>query len=369
MTVTISGHSGTDITLSGATLNADNELTFTSTNWDTAQTVTVNAGQDSDRNADPSVSLNHTVSSSGEYDGITAQTITVTIAEDDFRRSVDVTPLALEITEGSSGSYTVVLSRQPTAEVTVAISGHADTDLTLGGETLSADYELIFTTENWETAQTVTVNAGEDDDAVADEATLTHVVTGGDYDGLVARAVKVATADNDTAGVSVSTTTLTVLEGQTNDYTVVLTAQPSADVTVTVSGHSSTDITLSGTTLSADNELTFTSGNWDTAQTVSVTAAEDDDSVSDTGVTLAHAVNGTGEYASVTTDDLEVTITENDTAGVSIDPTALTVLEGQTNDYTLVLTTQPSADVTITISGHTNTDITPSSDQPDFHDG
>ena len=59
-------------------------------------------------------------------------------------------------------------------------------------------------------------------------------------------------------------------------YTVVLTTQPAGDVTMTVSGHAGTDLTLSGTTLT-NNVLTFTDRNWGTAQTVKVTAAEDDD--------------------------------------------------------------------------------------------
>ena len=40
---------------------------------------------------------------------------------------------------------------------------------------------LTFTVENWNTAQTVTVKAGQDNDAVNDTATLTHNASGGDY--------------------------------------------------------------------------------------------------------------------------------------------------------------------------------------------
>ena len=40
---------------------------------------------------------------------------------------------------------------------------------------------LTFTVDNWDTAQTVTVKAGEDDDGANDTGTLTHTASGGDY--------------------------------------------------------------------------------------------------------------------------------------------------------------------------------------------
>ena len=57
---------------------------------------------------------------------------------------------------------------------------------------------LTFTTSGWSTAQTVTVSAGQDADAVGDSATLTHVAAGGDY-GSVSRDLAVTVTDDDTA--------------------------------------------------------------------------------------------------------------------------------------------------------------------------
>ena len=79
-----------------------------------------------------------------------------------------------DVTEGRS-SYTVKLATEPTGEVTVTISGHAGTDLTLDKTTLT------FTVDNWATAQTVTVRRAQDDDGSADTATVTHTASGGDY--------------------------------------------------------------------------------------------------------------------------------------------------------------------------------------------
>ena len=245
----------------------------------------------------------------------------------------------LTIDEGGSGTYTVVLDTEPSAGVTVTISGHSGTDVSLDNT------ELTFTDGNWNVPQTVTVTAGEDDDAAADtEVTLSHAVTGASeyaaIDAATVPSVLVKVTENDSAGVSIDPTRLTIGEGDSDTYTVVLDSEPSAQVTVTISGHSGTDVSLS------DTELTFTTGNWDTAQTVTVSAEQDDDAAVDTDVTLTHAVSGASEYAAIADDDIPgvlVKITEDDSAGVSISRTTLTIGEGESDTYTVVLDTQPSA--------------------------
>ena len=99
--------------------------------------------------------------------------------------------------------------------------------------------------------------------------------------------------------------------------------------------------------------------NWDVAQTVTVTAAEDDDGVTDAGVTLTHTISG-GGYGSTTVPDLEVSITENDSAGLVISKDNLTVGEGDAagTSYTVALATEPSSSVSVSITGHAGTDLT-----------
>ena len=68
------------------------------------------------------------------------------------------------------------------------------------------------------------------------------------------------------------------------------------------------------------NTLTFTSANWDTPQTVTVNAAQDDDAVND-AATIAHAVvdaSSADEYDPVANVDLAVTVTDDDTAGITV---------------------------------------------------
>ena len=68
----------------------------------------------------------------------------------------------------------------------------------------------------------MTVTAGQDDDIEPDEVTLTHTMAGGGYGSAAADDVTVTVRDNDRQGVTVSAMALTVPEGGTAEYTVVL---------------------------------------------------------------------------------------------------------------------------------------------------
>ena len=329
---------GTDLSLSGTT------LTFTTNDWDTAQTVTVTAEEDDDGVTDAVATLMHTISGGG-YGSTTIPDVEVSITENDTANIVLSEP-GLTLTEGDAvgSSYTVKLATKPSGTVSVSITGHADTDLSLDKTTLT------FIVNDWDTPQTVTVEAGQDDDTVNDAATLTHTASGGDYVN-VTKDLPVTVTENDTAGLVISKDNLTVGEGDAAGmtYTVALATQPSDSVSVSITGHSGTDLTLSS------NMLTFTVDEWDDAQTVTVTAEEDDDGVTDAVATLTHTASG-GDYANVTR-DLPVTVTENDTVGVTIEPAALSVVAGRSNEYTVKLATQPTSSVTVTISGHASTDV------------
>ena len=347
ITVTVTGQASTDLILTG--LSATNTLTFDASSWDTAQTVTVKAGHDAD-GADDAVTLTHTAAG-GEYASVTA-TLTVTVIDDD--RAIVLSPTSLSVGEEDTtgATYTVKLATEPTEDITVTVTGQANTDLNLTG--LSGTGTLTFTTDNWDTAQTVTVTAGHDDDGADDAVTLTHTATGGNYAGETAD-LAVTVDDDETVSVVLSKTALSVdEEDDTGDtYTVKLETQPSEQVTVTVTGQTNTDLTLTG--LSATDALTFTTDNWNTAQTVTVTAAHDADGADDS-VTLTHTATG-GEYASVTA-TLPVTVIDDDRA-IVLSPASLSVDEGSAtgSTYTVKLATQPSAQVTVAVTGHSGTDV------------
>ena len=312
-------------------------LRFTTSNWDTEQTVTVEGVDDGD-SANETVTVTNTASG-GEYEGVTAS-VRVTVDDDDTR-GITFTPAARTIREGATGTYDVKLNTAPTADVTVAISSD-NPDVTVNKSSLT------FTTVNYATNQRVTVTAGQDADAADDTANLRHRPSGGGYGSGQNKDLIVTVTDYDTAGLMLSTTTLTVDEGGQNTYTVKLQTQPTTTVTVTVSSDDTDAATVSGPT------LRFTTSNWDTEQTVTVRGVNDGDSDGEL-VTVTNTASG-GEYAGVTA-SVTVTVDDDDTRGITFTPAARTIREGATGTYDVKLNTAPTADVTVAISSD-NPDVT-----------
>ena len=264
---------------------------------------------------------------------------------------ITVSETELTVTEGDTTgqTYTAVLHSAPTANVTVTIGGHSGTDVSVSPATLS------FTAMNWNTAQNVTVKGLVDADAVDDATvTLTHTASGAtEYSGVTGGEVEVTITEKDMAGVIVDPTALTVEEGTPKKYSVKLDSEPSKDVVV--------DVTVDGDGVTAgSSSLTFTAMNWNLTQDVQVTVDDDDDAVDPAAATINHAIDmaSADEYLGVTAASVNVTPTDDDEAGVEIDPTEMTLLEGASGSYAVKLTSEPTVDnVTITVAGHSGTDV------------
>ena len=134
--------------------------------------------------------------------------LAVTVTDDDA--GVTVSETALTVDEGASATYTVKLDAQPASDVVITVTSDntdvtADTDAATSGNQTT----LTFTSSNWGTAQTVTVAAAQDADAVNDAASITHAVvaarSANEFDAVSIAGVAVTVTDDD-AGVTVSET-------------------------------------------------------------------------------------------------------------------------------------------------------------------
>ena len=347
-TVTINDPANPEITAE------PDSLTFTENNWNEPQNVTVTAGQDSDATDEVATEITHTVTSAfAQYNGLTADSVTVTVTDDDTA-GVSISKASLEIEEGDSDSYEVKLDTEPAGDVVVAISGHAGTDLTLSGDTLSADYKLTFTFDDWSAAQRVTVKAEEDDDATGDAETLSHAVSVGsaaEYIGVAISDVAVTITDND-AVVTIAADAVSVTEGAPAAFTLTRAGNTDTALTVVVS------VTEEGEYISgaAPTSASFEAND----VTTSLIVATVDDGADEANGSVTAALQAGAGYVVGTDDAATVTITDDDAAGVTIDPTTLTVTEGDVagESYTVRLDSQPSGDVVVAISGHAGTDLT-----------
>ncbi len=101
------------------------------------------------------------------------------------------------------------------------------------------------------------------------------------------------------------------------------------------------DIDLS---VSSGANLTFNAANWNTPQTVTLSAAED-----------ADAANGTATFtvfsAGLPTVNVAATEADNDTLALVVTPTAVTVAEGGVNTFSVRLSAQPGSSVAATTIG------------------
>jgi hypothetical protein len=261
--------------------------------------------------------------------------------------SVTVTPTSGTTTEaGGTATFTVVLTAMPTADVTIPLSS-SNTD----EGTVSAA-QLVFTSANWNVAQTVTVTGQDDDIDDGNKAYLAVLAaatsTDARYSGMEVGDVMLTNTDDDTRGFEVSAISgMTGEDLTTATFTVVLTSEPTADVTIDLTSDDTTEGTVGAS-------ITFTPGNWDTAQTVTVTGVDDtiDDGDIMYSIVTAAATSTDTTYSGQNPADVSVVNVDNDGATISVTAPAgglVTNENGLIATFTIVLASQPSANVTIPV--------------------
>ena len=231
---------------------------------------------------------------------------TVFIVDDDL--SVEVSISAADGAEPSAnGMFTITLNEPaPDGGLTVnyAVSGSSTASA-------SVDYVALGSSVLIPAAGLsvdIPVLVLDDDIAELAETVIVDIQDGKDYKLGSPATAMVSIVDDDAAGVHVSGAPLTVSEDGTSDqFSVVLTSQPLADVNVSVS---------SGNTIEATVDkamLVFTASNWDSAQTVTVTGVDDDLDDGDVDFNIALMIASSDiSYASMGPIDVAVTNHDND---------------------------------------------------------
>ena len=279
-------------------------------------------------------------------------TATVSIDDDDGA-GVTVSKSGLTIDEGGSGTYTIKLDSQPTANVTVTIN-----DPSVNTDVTAEPASLIFSSSNWSTAQTVTVNVAQDEDTMDETATVTHSVSSTDsnYSGASANNVDVSVTDDDDPRVTVSFGQAAYLvdEGANVSVTVMLSADPERTVEIPITATNQGGATAADYT-DLPSSLMFAAGVM--SQTITFEATQDDEDDDDESVLLGFGTVLPLRVSAGATTEATVSITDDDDpqVTVSFDQDTFTVAEGNSVTVTVTLSADPERTVDIPLR-HTSED-------------
>jgi len=291
-------------------------LTFTTSNYNSAQTITIQAVDDAffDDNQSYTITLKTISGSSTAYDGFDPADVSVTNTDDEDADDVGIKPSTSSISvseTGSSANFTLKLKSEPTANVVLSISSSNT------AEGVVSPSSLLFSRNNWNSPQTITVTGV--DDYYDNGSTPFNIIVGSpstsdtNYSAKPASTISVTNVDNDTAGITIITSdNQTGENGDNGTLLVLLDSQPFGDVILGVTSDNTSE-----TNVSPDN-LTFTTSNWNISQTVTLIGVDDNDNDSNQSFNITVAgnshttSNGETSYDNLSS-SVQVTNVDNET--------------------------------------------------------
>ena len=312
-------------------------LVFTTGNWSTARTVTARGVDDSIDDGDVvwRVRLDPSSGDANYDSSAVEEEVDVTTEDDDGLPTMSLVLLPSSI--GENGGVSTVearLSHGSGEAATVAVSFAAVSPAVAGDFDLSTT-TLTIAAEAMSSTGVVTVTANDNTVVSPDKrVTVSGAATGG-YGVASPPPVTLTIENDDEGGLALPSDVVTpTAGGAAAVYTVALTREPAGAVTVTVTSDNG-DVTV------APSPLTFTMGNWNVAQPVTVTAALDTDEVAD-AATLAHAASG-GGYDGVT-GTVAVAVDDRRVTGIPLGGAAVAGTKTYRVNRQLVTVTWPEAE-------------------------
>ncbi|HNH55641.1 MAG TPA: Calx-beta domain-containing protein [Leptospiraceae bacterium] len=249
---------------------------------------------------------------------------------------------------GRQASFTLKLSKKPEADVVI---GSITSSNPAEGILLTSS-SITFTPDNFDQPQTITLQGVAD--GIADGNQQYRVrfnsVQTNDYSYSVLTIPDVLAINTDKETASIAASPLLGLStnenGQTASIYVVLSTQPGADVVIpSFSSDTTSECAVSGS-------LTFTSKNWDTPQVVTVTGVDDYllDGAKNCLISSSASTSNDQVYVNKTMPVVTVVNVDNDTAGFTYVPitSAITTEAGGQAQFSIVLNTIPSGNITVT---------------------
>ena len=325
-TVTLASEPTGNVALSVVSSNTDegtvspSVLTFSSTTWNTAQTVTVTGQDDTpsaidgNQNYTVTLSVNQTDTQDTNYDALTDISVYMVNRDNDF--GLDISALTGQATEaGASATFTVALLTQPTAAVTISVTSQDPSE----GRVEPA--MLTFTPTSYNTAQTVTVT-GQDD--TIDDGDIPWTVrlasSSGDtgYNTLADDVQMTTTDDEDAPTVTLVLMPSSISENaEVSTVSATLSHPSSAVTTITVSATPVSPATASDFTLSNADTLIIAATTTTSTDIVTITAVDNNDQADEKTVTVSATANNAQGITAP--EPVTLTLTDDETPSANLD--------------------------------------------------
>lgn len=286
--------------------------------FDRPQTVSVSAvDDDDDRDETATVDLSAT--------GLAGRQIAVAVTDDD-EQDLEISVDAVSVAEGGTETFTLWLTAEPQSAVSVMIASSDPAALTV------TPTDVTFDATTWNMPMTVTVEGLHDPDGLDDNVVLT-------FSSLIAttRFIPATVVDDDIQALIVDPTTIQVTEGGTGTFDVSLTVMPPRSLTVNA-------VPLGSAVTVDSSTLTFSSGNWNVPQTVTVTGVHDQDLADGSDIIEIRSTE-------TPTISVSVAILDDDTQSVIVVPASVAVVEGgPTATFVASLAFAPASNVTVMVT-------------------
>jgi parallel beta-helix repeat protein len=266
---------------------------------------------------------------------------------------------ALELTATAPETLTVNVPSPSFSEAggpnvrtgTVTRSGSTTSALTINitsSDTSEVTVQTPVTIAAGQTSTTFAVNAIND--AGADGNQTVTITASTSVAGYTLGTTNVTVTDDDTAGITINPISglLTTEAGGKATFTVILRSQPTSNVVIGLSSSDTGEGTVSVP------QLTFTSSNWNTPRTVTITGVNDGIADGDQpySTITAVATSADADYQGINPPDVSVTNNDIGASGITVTPTSglITTEAGGSASFTVRLNSQPSSNVVIGLS-------------------
>ena len=276
-----------------------------------------------------------------------------------------VVPSPKQLLEGTSYTYPVSLSHKPFSTVVVKLT-NANLQCTCHPT------EVSLNASNYKSGVPVTItlpgNEIDEGSAISDECQIVHTITsaGAMYAQTPPSSFTISVLNDDEADVKLQIPQddgsfeyrlkvmgpMTIDEGTSTKYALVLDTQPSANVSVSATIFAPRPNTPLTARL-APPSLMFTTSNWNVPQVVTFNASNDDidnDKDTETFRIVYHATTEDSIFQSKATNNtVIVEVADDDTAGIQVDDGVLQLVEGGEPMYVRVLglATKPLGNMTL----------------------